>query len=366
MSPVAGSVPTSVGTGIVQRTLRGWTRWAAATIGLAVALEGLAWLTGALWLHVLAVLALATLAVGCVEDPRVGALQVIMTAPLQATVGDQVTHRFSVRNAGRRRTASCHLRSHAHGYADVSVLLPSLPAGGSVEAEVVREATSRGYAAGSVLALSSSAPLGMRWATALATVAAPLVVRPRLSRAGRLDLDAGPTSAEVGTSVVGRDGDLLHGVREWRSGDDARQIHWRTSARRGSLAVVERESVQQTRLVLVAVGPSTDPSFEGWVSMLATTAVEALQHGASVALLAAQPDLSDLVDASRDSALDWAAALDQVTGPDPTLVRRAVQAAGPGGTVVLCGPSATDIDHGSARAAARAYGVRWSVLQGAR
>src|SRR5256885_16971766 len=42
-------------------------------------------------------------------------------------------------------------------------------------------------------------------------------------------------------------GNEVHGLRDHRSGEDARSIHWRTSARAGRLIAVEREQERRRR-----------------------------------------------------------------------------------------------------------------------
>jgi uncharacterized protein (DUF58 family) len=94
------------------------------------------------------------------------------------------------------------------------------------------------------------------------------------------------------------------GLREFRQGDDPRDIHWRTSARRGAAFVRETEDDegQEVRLVLdneAAAGPpptpraapdpfppgeAADPVFEQAVSMAASMACELLQRGYRVGL----------------------------------------------------------------------------------
>jgi uncharacterized protein (DUF58 family) len=98
------------------------------------------------------------------------------------------------------------------------------------------------------------------------------------------------------------------GLREFRQGDDPRDIHWRTSARRGSAFVRETEDDegQEVRLVLDNAAPSSaapapalpaaavpeppapnaesDPIFEQAVSMAASMACELLHRGYRVGL----------------------------------------------------------------------------------
>ena len=332
--------PASIGSGVLPAGSYGYTRLCLLPLGLTAAFEGLAWLTGDFWLHLLAALALATLVAACVEDPRIKGLSVEVTAPLTATVGDDVHHRFTLTNNGRRSTSSCHLRSHAHGYADVSVLVPALAPGSQVTVDVPRRATDRVSVAGHVVVVTSTAPFGLRSVRCVHVVRAPLVVRPRLVPVPAPPLVTADTAGELGPGRLRRDGETIHGVRDWRSGDDARQIHWRTTARRGQLVVLERESPEQPRLVLVATGPSSAPSWEHSVSLLASTAVLALRSGASVAMYAEQAGLPTLSAATVDGALDWCAALVDPEWPSVGLLIDAARAAGPGGTVHLSTPGA--------------------------
>ena len=55
----------------------------------------------------------------------------------------------------------------------------------------------------------------------------------------------------------------FHGLRQYRTGDSLRWIHWRTSARRGQLMVKEYEDVPGEDLVLVFDPTGADgPAFE--------------------------------------------------------------------------------------------------------
>jgi uncharacterized protein (DUF58 family) len=74
----------------------------------------------------------------------------------------------------------------------------------------------------------------------------------------------------------------FHGLRAWRTGDSPRNIHWRTSARRGELMVREYEDVPSDNLLLVL-----DPTlprgsgaelFEQAVSLAATVCWEWCRH----------------------------------------------------------------------------------------
>lgn len=77
------------------------------------------------------------------------------------------------------------------------------------------------------------------------------------------------------------------GLREFRQGDDPRDIHWRTSARRGAAFVRETEDDegQEVRLVLDnGAAAEGDQIFEQAVSMAASMACELLHRGYRVGL----------------------------------------------------------------------------------
>jgi uncharacterized protein (DUF58 family) len=87
-----------------------------------------------------------------------------------------------------------------------------------------------------------------------------------------------------------RSGDFA-GLREWRSGDDPRDIHWRTSARRGRLFAREFED-EGSRTAIVALddfaateGDDAE-AFESAVSHAASIAVALLKQGFKVGLQA--------------------------------------------------------------------------------
>ena len=64
-------------------------------------------------------------------------------------------------------------------------------------------------------------------------------------------------------SWVSSDEEEFHGVREYRDGDNPRRIHWKTTARKGTLMVKDLRALQSGRLVVVldsSVPEGSDPS----------------------------------------------------------------------------------------------------------
>jgi uncharacterized protein (DUF58 family) len=80
----------------------------------------------------------------------------------------------------------------------------------------------------------------------------------------------------------------FHGLREFRQGDDPRDIHWRTSARRGRPFMRELEE-EAGRIVVVVLDPvlpdgEGERTLEAAVSLAASLAVVLLRRGLQVGL----------------------------------------------------------------------------------
>ncbi len=327
--PASRSVSASTEMPSPNRTL---TQVLLVPASLAVALEGLAWLTGTVWLHVLAAVSAAVVVASLLQSPRISGLVVTVEHPTATTVGQTASHRFTVTNVGSRRTSLAHLRDHTHGVADVVVLVPALAPRESATVSVVRTATDRGVTPGHALTVSSSSPFGVVLVTSNSAVAVPLVVRPALVPVPVVN-PREPDDERSSRASVRRDGPTVRGLREWRNGDDARQVHWRASARRGQLVVLEREAPRRPTLNLLAITASDRPTWERSVRVLASLAVQGVRAGHDVNLFADQPVFDAVLSATVDSSLDGCAAIEPAGWPKPDLVERAAQVAGAGGQV---------------------------------
>ncbi len=103
------------------------------------------------------------------------------------------------------------------------------------------------------LRVSTRFPLGLVRHSYILEDRAELLVHPRLGRLSR-GLAKMIREHEAGSQRLSRRGLLeadFHGLREWRTGDSRRWIHWRTSARRGSLIVRQFEQRRSQNLALL-------------------------------------------------------------------------------------------------------------------
>jgi uncharacterized protein (DUF58 family) len=104
------------------------------------------------------------------------------------------------------------------------------------------------------LKVSTRFPLGLVRRTLTIAAEDTLLVFPRLGalkQAWYSQLRAEQAGASMHRSRKGLHEGDFYGLRDWRAGDSRRWIHWRTSARRGTLAVREFEQQHEQQLTIL-------------------------------------------------------------------------------------------------------------------
>ncbi len=187
----------------------------------------------------------------------------------------------------------------------------------------MRVATGRAVAHGTVAHLLSRPGLGLLSTTRPVHVADQVTVHPRLFGVA----DVPVTQHRVpgtGAPLAGGGGPEVLGVREWRSGDDHRWVHWRSTARSGRLTVLERGDAEAAGLRLVLIGSDRAAGFEDLLSTAASLCDRALRSGRPVTAVAWHVNGPLLAPArSRWDLLDWWSSVTDTVLPDPTAVRTA-------------------------------------------
>jgi uncharacterized protein (DUF58 family) len=224
---------------------------------------------------------------------------VFLTAPVRLTVrreiapariarGEAAVGVLYVTNAGRRASRACIATDRCGGRA-LPFSVPRLRAGATRASSYRLPTLTRGVVPIGPLTVTRGDPFGFFRRAVEAGERATLVVRPRtvplalLASGHAASLD-GPDAAGVAGGTT-----TFHSLREYVAGDDQRHIHWRSSARAGTLMVrqlVDASEPHTTVLLDTGRDAYRDGHFETAVDIAASVAVAATGAGFGVSVLA--------------------------------------------------------------------------------
>jgi uncharacterized protein (DUF58 family) len=163
-----------------------------------------------------------------------------------------------------------------------------LPAGRLQETAYRNTMTRRGRYRLSGFRLATKFPFGLVPRSRAVVDADELYVYPALISPPEALLRGLPAHLSPGRSVTPSRQGEFRGLRAYREGDDPRDIHWRSSARRGMPLVREKEDEQaREATVILDNGPDAagdEAAFERAVSEAAGICVELAHRGFSVGL----------------------------------------------------------------------------------
>jgi uncharacterized protein (DUF58 family) len=136
--------------------------------------------------------------------------------------------------------------------------------------------------------ISSRFPLGIGERGHTVPGQSELVVHPAIGRLlpgwKRRERELAESAARA-NARLGIFDDEFHSIREYRSGDNARAIHWRSSARTGLVMVKEHEQRREADLIVLLdffLTPEFEESLqEKVISLVATLCVEETRHATS-------------------------------------------------------------------------------------
>lgn len=306
----------------------------------AVVFGSLGWALGYVALTVLAAAAAICVVAGGVSTFVVPRLAIERSIePTRVERGSPALGLLAVRNPGRRRSRPCEaieaiapvggtgVAADLEAAGDVVVAIPPLRPGRSVSVPYRLPTHRRGTLQVGPLAIERRDPLGLWHSRRPVGDAVTLLVQPHVialdprpsGRARHLD---GPVSdhAPRGTQT-------FHSLREYTPGDDIRRIHWRSTARTGTLMVQDHVDTSEPSTVVVLDLRSArygDDGFEEAVDVAASIVAASQERGFPVRLVTSAGASHTVRTGQRGRGLaDFLTCVSPVDGPEAGDLSRA-------------------------------------------
>jgi uncharacterized protein (DUF58 family) len=228
--------------------------WALTTGGLLLAVSGR--LLGLLELYVLAAGCWALMATALVflatHPADIRARRTLTPHRVQA--GDESRVELALHNEGRRATPVIELRDPVDGGPRrARLLMAPLPGGAEERAQYRIPTDTRGVLTVGPLEARRFDPLALAIRSAVVAPESELVVYPLVEEL--LPLPHAPGDDRRGgfrrATAMGATGDDFYALRPWVVGDDLRQVHWPSTARRDELMVRQHDVPWQGRATIV-------------------------------------------------------------------------------------------------------------------
>ncbi|MBS2021337.1 MAG: DUF58 domain-containing protein [Deltaproteobacteria bacterium] len=221
---------------------------------------------------------------GILSERAITGMQVERKLPLSATVGQPALVGLWVKNVKPRTDSfSIEVREAGSEVAGGVFLLTVRP-GEEAEPAYRFVPQRRGKHVFERLEIATRSPFGLFEKARPLDRPGELIVFPRIVEPRVVAARAQGAEGERPLDKAGS-GLEMHGLREHRTGEDARSIHWRSSARAGKLIGVEREEERRRRVcVLLDSRTLGGQRLETAIEQAAALFTQALDEGAEVAL----------------------------------------------------------------------------------
>jgi uncharacterized protein (DUF58 family) len=224
--------------------------------------------------------ALSTLSVPVLDIKRV-------VEPQRVSRGTPAHGLVSVKNVRKRRSRACFATEQV-GSRSVQVRIPALGPRRSIVVPYELATHRRGQLEVGPLVIRRQDPFGLFAASRMVGDTTTVLVEPNVMAldprpSGRLRHLEGPRSDRSTQGTM-----TFHSLREYTRGDDIRQVHWRSSARTGTLMVKEHvdTSLPSTVVVLdTCADHYSDDLFEDAVDVAASVVVASQNRNFPVRLV---------------------------------------------------------------------------------
>ena len=267
------------------------------------------------WLLVLSSILLGAAIAGLLLPLRmVRGVKVQRRAPEEAFQGELVSVELTVSNSGRGMRLGLEIQD-PH-LSRTRILVPPLGPGDRAVIGTTRKAARRGSQEATAASVRSAAPFGVAQARRSVAAAGRTLVYPAVIELGWVPLiDLAPThDSAMHTAPRRGTGPEYLGIREYRTGDSMRHVHWPSTARLGQVMVREFEQEHTRRLAIVvdtwADAGEEDTPLDAACSVAASVAFAAFGRGHGIRLVAGRGgSLDALIRAEPRGMLAWLADL---------------------------------------------------------
>ncbi len=233
---------------------------------------------------VLGVLLSSIIVSGLLSENALREVRVRRVLPLDAAAGRPALIGLSAVNEKKRAPSfSLELRE-ANGEVAGATFLLALAPGAREETAYRFTPTRRGRHRFVQLEVATRSPFGLFEKARPIDAPGELIVFPRPVEPPVQVPRSSGSEGERPQARVGV-GQEVHGLRDHRPGEDARAIHWRSSARAGKLLAVEREEERRRRVCIVCdARGATGDRLERMIEQAAALFTRALDEGSEAAL----------------------------------------------------------------------------------
>ena len=220
-----------------------------AAVGTLLLLAGLlAGYPEVLGLGAACLAALAIAVVGLGLRPELEATRLIR--PSRVTEGTPGTAGISVTNIGRRRAPPLLIRERLPGQ-ELELAVPGLAPGATFEANYALNLLGRGVHSLGPATVCRCGLLRLASVTQTRLGASSFLVHPRYCLVDLATVGHAPATEGTTDQTSPRGGVEFHSLREYERGNDLRLVHWKASARAGTLMVRDNVVPQDPRLTVV-------------------------------------------------------------------------------------------------------------------